>query len=140
MPDLSKAAIVVVLAANGGTTSPAPGTYALADATQLMLTATPLSGWQFSHWIISGQPMNHGIYSFTATPTDNPYTVDHGYGNQYAYQPVFTPIGSATPTPTPSTGGTSGSGISTETIIIIALVVVIIIILIAFGIYASRKK
>jgi hypothetical protein len=108
-----------------------------------MLTATPSSGWQFSHWVISGQPMNHGIYDFTATPSDNPYTVDHGYGNTYAYQPVFTPVGSSTPTPsgaTPTPGGTSGGGISTETIIIIGLVVVIIIILIAFGIYASRKK
>jgi hypothetical protein len=140
--DMSSAAIVVILAGNGGTSSPAPGTYALADASQLMLTAMPASGWVFSHWVISGSPMNHGAYAFTATPTDNPYTVDHGYGYHYNYQPVFTPVGSATPTPsgpTPTPGGTSG-GMSTDTWIIIALVIVIIVMAIGFGVYAAKKK
>ena len=86
-------AIVVVLAGVGGTTSPAPGTYALADASSTTLTATPASGWTFSHWVIGGVTGTdpHGAYTFTDTPTDNPYTVDHGYGNLYSYQPVFTP-------------------------------------------------
>ena len=138
--NLATAAIVVILPGNGGTTSPAPGTYALGDASQLMLVAAPASGWQFSYWVISGTPMNHGAYSFTATPTDNPYTVDHGYGNTYSYQPVFTPIGYTMPTPTPTPTGGSTGGISMETAIIIGLVVVIVIILIAFGIFAMRKK
>ena len=99
--DYSTAAIVVVLSSVGGTTSPPPATYALADASELMLTATAASGFQFSHWVIGGSPMDHGAYSFTATPTDNPYNVNHGYGNTYTYQPVFTPIGTTEPTPIP---------------------------------------
>ncbi len=141
---MSSAAIVVVLAANGGTSSPAPGTYALADASQLMLTAMPSSGWVFSHWVISGSPMTHGAYAFTATPTDNPYTVDHGYGNTYNYQPVFVPAGSTQPTPTgatptPAPGG-SFMSMSIETWIIIALVIVIVVMAIGFGVYAAKKK
>ena len=58
----TNAAIVVVLAAAGGTITPAPGTYALADATNMKITATANSGWQFSHWTISGAPTTHGGY------------------------------------------------------------------------------
>lgn len=147
--NLATAAIVVVLAAAGGTTNPVPGTYALENATALMLTATPSSGWQFSHWVISGPNLSHGGYPFTATPTDNPYNVNHGYGAMFNYQPIFTPIGSTEPTPigatptpigaTPTPTGTIG-GLTTDTAIIIGLVVVIIIILIAFGVFASKRK
>jgi|WetSurMetagenome_2_1015567.scaffolds.fasta_scaffold132210_1 hypothetical protein len=135
-------AVVGILAAAGGTTSPAPGTYYLADAKSFDLTAIPSSGWQFSHWVISGPNLSHGGYPYTATPTDNPYNVNHGYGNKYNYQAVFTPVGSTEPTPvgaTPTPTGTMG-GLTTETGIIIALVVVIVIILIAFGVFASRRK
>ncbi len=142
--DLGSAAIVVVLAAAGGTTIPAPGTYALANAEALMLTATPNSGWQFSHWTISGATIgDHGGAPVDLTPTDNPYNVNHGYGYTYNYQPVFTPVGGnggpggATPTPTP--GGTIG-GLTMETLIIIGLVVVIIVILVAFAAYAAKKR
>lgn len=143
--DLSTSAIVVVLPSAGGTTSPAPGTYALADATQTTLTATPDSGFQFSHWVISapsGTPTDqHPPAGFNPNPTDNPYTIDHGYGNTYRYQAVFTQTGS-TPAPT---GGASPPptdimGLSMETWIIIALVVVIAVILIAFGVFASRRR
>jgi hypothetical protein len=80
-------------------------------------------------------------YPYIATPTDNPYNVNHGYSNRYNYQAVFTPVGSTEPTPTP-TGTSTGTlgGLTTETGIIIALVVIIIIILIAFGVFASRRK
>ncbi len=74
-------------------------------------------------------PMTHGAYAFTAVPTDNPYTVDHGYGNTYSYQPVFTPTGVTEPTPagaTPTPSGGAG-GISNEMYIIIALVIVILL-------------
>jgi Divergent InlB B-repeat domain len=137
------AAIVVVLAAAGGTTTPAPGTYQLENATELKLTAMPDNGWQFSHWVISGISLSHGAYPFTPVPTDNPYTVGHGYGYTYNYQPVFTPTGITEPTPaataTAAPAGTIG-GLSTDTAIIIGLVAVIIIILIAFGIFAMRKN
>ncbi len=139
-------AIVGILAGAGGTTNPPPGVYHLANATQFNLNAIPDSGWQFSHWVISGPNLSHGGYPYTATPTDNPYNVNHGYGNRYDYQPVFTPTGTGpTPTPTPTGGATATptgtiGGLTTDSAIIIGLVVVIIVILIAFGVYASRRR
>jgi hypothetical protein len=145
-PDTTTAAIVVILASAGGTTFPRPDTYALANATSMDLTATADSGWQFSHWVISGPNLSHGGYPYTATPTDNPYNVNHGYGNRYVYQPVFVPTGAGpTPTPTPTGGATATptgtiGGLTMDSAIIIGLVVVIIVILIAFGVYASRRR
>jgi hypothetical protein len=127
--NLATAAIVIVLAGAGGTTTPVPGTYALADATSLQLTATPLSGWTFSHWVIAGPNLSHGGYPYTAQPTNNPYTVDHGYGNTFSYQPVFTPEGTTAPTPTIP----EFSSIAT---IIVALALVAI----AFGTYTFRRR
>ncbi len=127
--NMATAAIVVVLTGAGGTTTPVPGTYAMADATSLMLTATPESGWVFSHWVISGPNLSHGGYPYTATPTDNPYTVDHGYGNTFSYQPVFTPEGTTEPTPTvPEFSSIATVGIA------LALVAV------AFGTIVYRRK
>ena len=126
---ISTSAIVSILASVGGTTSPAPGTYALADATSFNITAMPLSGWLFSHWVIYGPDLSHGGAPFTATPTDNPYNVNHGYGNKYSYQPVFTPVGSTTPTPTVP----EFSGLATV-IVAVALVVL------AFGTYTFKRK
>ena len=137
------AAIVVVLPAAGGTTNPPAGTYALANAAQTTLTAIPSSGWQFSHWVITGDLGSIKGHAFTPTPTENPYTVDHGYASQFNYQPVFIPTGSTEPTPTGGATATPTGGIgglTTETGIIIALVVVIVVILIAFGVFAMRKK
>lgn len=139
--DLSTAAIVVVLPSAGGTTMPPPGTYAMANAEALDLTAMPSNGWQFSHWTIYGVDTGHGAAPANFNPTDNPYNVNHGYGATYSYQAIFVPVGSTepTPTPTPTPAETIG-GMSTETWIIIALIVVIVVILIGFGIYASRSK
>jgi len=128
----SAAAIVVVLAAVGGTTSPAPGTYALENATQLNLTATPSSGWIFDHWVIGGYPLTHGAYSFTDTPTDNPYNVNHGYGNTYTYQPVFSPT-STSPTPTPTIPEFSAQATVTIAVLLVAVSIV-------FGAYTYRKR
>jgi hypothetical protein len=99
--NLSTAAIVVILPAAGGTTIPAPGTYAFDNATSLNITAMPNSGWTFSHWVISGSDVTtgHGSIPTNLEPTDNPYNINHGYGNTYAYQAVFTQT-SASPTPT----------------------------------------
>ncbi len=135
-------AVIGILASAGGTTTPPPGLYYLTNATSFNLQATAASGWQFSHWIIYGPNLSHGGYPYTATPTDNPYNVNHGYGNRYDYQAVFVPTGSTEPTPSggPTTGPGGMAGLSTETWIIIALVIVIIIILIGFGVYEMRKK
>jgi uncharacterized surface protein with fasciclin (FAS1) repeats len=137
--DLSNSAIVKVLASAGGTTSPAPGTYALANADKFDLTAIPNDGWEFLHWTISGYDTGHGNYPTDWNPTDNPYNVNHGYGATYSYQAVFAPIGTVEPTPTPTPSETTG-GMSNEMWIIIGLVVVIVVILIAFGVFAMRKK
>ncbi len=129
-PTSATDAIVVILAGTGGTVSPAPGTYALANAALLELTATPDSGWTFSHWVIAGTPLNHGVYSYTLTPTNNPYNVNHGYGNTYSYQPVFNPIStSATPTINEFSSASA-----------IILVVALIAVLVASGVYVHRKK
>ena len=136
-PPTSQDAIVIVLSAVGGTTSPGPGTYELANASQLKLTATALSGWKFDHWVIGGYPLSHGAYNFTDTPTDNPYNVDHGYGYTYSYQPVFTlttspsssPSTSITPTPTVSE-------YSAFAVIGVALVLAIVL----AGVYAQRRR
>jgi hypothetical protein len=139
--DFKTAAIVVVLTGAGGTTTPPPGTYALANADKMDLTAIPDSGWEFSHWVITGDLGSISGHAFTPTPTDNPYNVDHGYASQFNYQPVFTPIGSTEPTPPGQTATPAPiAGMSMETWIIIALVVVIVIILVAFGVFAMRKK
>lgn len=140
--DMGTAAIVVVLTSAGGTTSPAPGRYALENAKQLMLTATANSGYQFSHWTISGASTDHGGAPLNLTPTDNPYAVDHGYGYTYNYQAVFVPTGQATPTPqgaTPTPAPGMG-GLTNDQWIIIGLVIVIVVVLIAFGVYAMKKK
>ena len=122
------AAIVVVLPGVGGTTSPVAGTYALANATQLNLAATPVSGFRFDHWVIGGSPMNHGAYAFTDTPTNNPYTVDHGYGNTYSYQPVFVPT-STSPTPTVP-----------EYSSVAAIIVALALVSVAVGTFAYKRK
>lgn len=123
-------AVVVVIAGVGGTTSPAPGTYELANAASLDLTAIPDSGFQFDNWVIAGTPMNgHGGYSFTATPTNNPYNVNHGYGNTYSYEAVFTPIGSTTPTPTVNEFSSAA-----------AIIIAAILVLVAFGTYTYTRR
>ena len=125
--DYTHAAIVVVLAAVGGTTTPAPGAYALADAASFNLQATPATGFVFDHWAIGGSLTGHGAYSFTATPTDNPYNVNHGYGNTYSYQPVFRLTSSPTPT-------------IPEYSNVAAVVVAIALVAVAFGTYAIKRK
>lgn len=127
--DYKSAAIVVVLAGAGGTTTPPPGIYALANASKLDLTAIPDSGWQFSHWVISGDLASIRGHAFTPTPTDNPYNVDHGYASQFNYQPVFIPTGSTEPTPTvPEFSSVS------------AIIIALILVAIAFGTYTYRRK
>lgn len=100
--NMSTAAIVIILQAAGGTTTPAPGAYAFDNATAFNITATPSSGWQFSHWVISGPTsVSHGGTPVNLEPTDNPYNVNHGYGSTYYYQPVFTQT-SGGPSPSPT--------------------------------------
>ncbi len=125
----ASAAIVVVLASAGGTTSPGPGTYLLANATAFDLKANANSGWQFDHWVIAGPDLSHGNYSFNPTPTDNPYNVNHGYGNMFSYQAVFKTTGSSTsPTPT------------IPEMPLITLLGITTVATVAVGIYAYKRK
>jgi hypothetical protein len=101
--NLTNAAVVVILPAAGGTTIPRAGAYAFTNATAFNITAMPDNGWTFAHWVISGNTnVSHGGAPFTTEPTDNPYNVNHGYGETYYYQPVFTQSGAST-SPGPST-------------------------------------
>jgi len=128
-PNTANDAIVVVVAGVGGSVSPAPGVYALANAASLQLTATASTGFTFSHWVIGGYPLSHGGYSFTDTPTQNPYDVEHGYGYTYSYQPVFNAVSPATsPTPIPEFASAA------------VLITVMALIIVAFAAYGFVKK
>ncbi len=126
--NFATAAIVVVLSAVGGTTTPAAGTYALANAASLNLQANAATGFVFDHWVIGGSPLTHGAYSFTDTPTTNPYNVNHGYGNTYTYQPVFKPTSSSTSPTVPEYSSLATAGI------------IAVLLALAFGTYAYKRK
>jgi hypothetical protein len=103
--------------------------YAIANAANLQLTATAMSGYVFSHWVIGGYPLSHGAYSFTDTPSNNPYTVDHGYGYTYTYQPVFNAVSPAT-SPTPVTPELSS----------VAAAIALIAVALFAGIYKFKQR
>ncbi len=129
----STAAIVVILPSVGGSTSPAAGTYALANATTFQLKATANSGYQFSNWVISGSDIStgHGTYPVNLAPTDNPYIVNHGYGNTYYYQAVFKPVSTTSPGPSPTIPEMSAAAL---------LSIVAAMGIVAVGTYAYKRK
>jgi len=125
-PAPQEKAIILVVAALGGTTNPEPGTYTYDAYETITLEATPNSGFSFLYWIISGTytpghnqpPINYPenidpedpdyIPDFpdpsdeaedTLVTSTNPLTVICGYGYTYVYQPVFVST-TAPPTPT----------------------------------------
>ena len=50
----------------GGTIEPAPGTYTYRADQLLTITASPVTGWSFSHWVVNGNPAGNGTQlSFT---------------------------------------------------------------------------
>ncbi len=126
---------LTILHAVGGATDPPEGTYYFPDISNLKITAIPDEGWKFDHWVISGTDTSgHGGAPFTLTPTDNPYTIGHGTGYTFSYQPVFISTSSSG-----GGGGTTG-GLSTTTIAIIAAVVIIVAIVAAVGGYYYAKS
>lgn len=128
----SSIAVVIILPAVGGTTSPGPGTYDITNAQSLNIKATADTGWVFDNWVIGGYPLSHGGYSFTDTPTNNPYNINHGYGYTYSYQPVFS-LESSSMSPTPSTPEFSSASIA-------VLATAAVAVLVAFSAYAYRKR
>jgi len=140
--DPSKYGFVSILSASGGhsqivgRTQFAEGTYYFTEVWRLKVKAFADSGWQFSHWIISGDTnTTHGGYPFTLVPTDNPYTFDCGLGYTYAFQPVFYPTSTTPPTTSTGTGG-----ISTELLIAIIAIIIAIVAVIASVAYVQRSK
>jgi len=128
----SEEAIVVILPSAGGTTSPGPGTYAYPNGTNIVLSATPSSGYEFKYWIASGnytpghtagqgvtivdpetgeviggfpRPQFSGIDSLVFTA--NPANITCGYGYTYYYQAVFAPVTVASPSPEASVSPTT---------------------------------
>ena len=121
-------AVVVILPSTFGTTNPAAGTYTYNAGTNITLLATPISGYAFHYWVVSGnftpghvQPLFNVTYIVDPDtgqiiggiprPTIpsgmdslvfsiNPANVTCGYGNTFTYEAVFTPATSASPSPT----------------------------------------
>jgi hypothetical protein len=118
---------VIILAAAGGTTDPAGSTtpYTYSENETITITATPDTGFKFSHWVIQGvytpghpnlAPINVPINAYNdpnwtpslPTPSEteqnslvssqNPLKIICGYGYTFIYQPVFEPVSSTPPT------------------------------------------
>ena len=127
-------AIVIMEPSIGGTTNPSAGTYAYANGTNFVLTATPDAGYTFQYWIVNGnvtpghittgkvsviydengniiaeiprQSTEPGTID-SLTFTANPANVSHGYGYTYSYSAVFAPIPVATPSPSTTVAPTA---------------------------------
>jgi hypothetical protein len=69
----------------GGTTSPVPGTYPYGYGTQVIVNATPNSGYTFDHWTLD--TVNVGV--------TNPYTVtmDQNHTLEAFFKPMPRPVG-----------------------------------------------
>jgi hypothetical protein len=120
-------ATVVIVAGDGGTTSPVPGTYTYPDGQVITLQATANTGFAFHYWVITGEvtpgheqsktiyvydPVTGeslANYTFPATPTaadsliitTASANITCGYGYTFEYAAVFTPVsGTQTPAPT----------------------------------------
>ena len=114
-------AYVTVVAAVGGTTSPAPGAYVYPTGDWFNLTAVPYKGFKFLYWTISGSYLpGHNlppiVYPNPVPPdwvpdlpnqatagwdslitSQNPLNVICGYGYNFQYQPVFAATSATNP-------------------------------------------
>jgi hypothetical protein len=135
-------ATVIVMPTTGGTVSPTPGSYSYSNNTQIILSATPNSGYQFKYWLISGSiTQGHSAAGFsyiydpengqliaqfprpditgidTLVFTANPTNITCGYGYTYTYTAVFealTPTATPAPTSTPTVAPTATPTLSPE--------------------------
>jgi len=90
-PEPTKYNMTVGISPNG-TTTPAAGTYLYDSGTSVTLTATPLSGYRFDHWLVNGQQN-----------VDNPLNVT--VLSETTIVPVFTLISEPPPPPEPTPTG-----------------------------------
>ena len=89
-PPTTNNAVVVILDSLGGSTNPTGGTYNIAEDTSIQIAATPEQGYEFDSWVAETEG---------ETPvqlTDNPLSIECGFGYTYEYQAMFRPIGAAT--------------------------------------------
>ncbi len=140
-------AIVNILTSVGGTTNPSAGSYSFENGTSYVLTATPASGYEFKYWVVSGSYLpGHGVSDQPELDdtiiTDNPLDVSCGYGYEYTYQPLFTPVDAQVPDGGQTDGGTTETnGVPMETFytVVLALVAIVVIITI-LAVYSMRKS
>ena len=122
-------AVVVVKSAAGGSTNPGIGTYTFVDGSEITLTATPNTGYDFQYWIATGT----GTAGHEGTLIlDNPLNILCGVGYTYEYQPVFTPEGAVTTT----------EGIPAE-YFYAAVIILVILVIAGFGValmYRGKRK
>ncbi|MCW4024742.1 MAG: hypothetical protein NWF01_06880 [Candidatus Bathyarchaeota archaeon] len=119
---------ITILSPEGsGTTDPAPGDYNFTDI--YTLTATPADGWEFSHWIVTGDLAQQlGITTTAISVTDNPVVGDCGFGYSYQYQPIFV-----------ETSNTSAS-LPDVPVLYVVIIVVAVAILAGAGAFLAGKK
>ncbi len=86
-----------------GSTSPATGTYTYAAGAAVQVTATPVLGWQFSHWHLDG----------VDSGSSNPVTVTMGAA--HTLKPVFTQIIYSLTIQTPDGQGSTSPATGTYT-------------------------
>ncbi len=91
-PSAGSNAVAIILAAVGGTTNPAPGTYTYLANQTISLTATPDSGYEFKYWNAKGSVPGHD-----AVLLDKTVAITCQAGYVYSYQPVFAPSSAALP-------------------------------------------
>jgi hypothetical protein len=113
--------IVVILSSVGGTTDPAVGSYTYQNGTTFTMTATASPGFEFHYWIARGSytpghfappviipdeteqipsvPRNifQGGTIDSVVFSDNPATIQCGFGYTYEYQAVFDPVNASPP-------------------------------------------
>jgi hypothetical protein len=119
--------ITILPSEGSGTTDPEPGTYNFTDV--YTLTAVPAEGWEFSHWVVTGDLAQILGLTITAiSVTDNPVVGDCGFGYTYEYQPIFV-----------ETSNTSAS-LPDVPIIYVVIIVVAVAIVAGAGAFLAGKR
>ena len=145
-PTREETTIIGVSSTLGGTTDPSSGRYLFGDIIEpnLTLTATPNDGFEFQHWIVTGDYMpGHGGDPSLDTNVipNNPLEANHGKGYSYNYEAVFTLIDSDGDENGQQDGVSHPFGLSAE--LLTALIVILAIAVIAavlFGLYMYTKR
>jgi hypothetical protein len=145
---------ITVSSTVGGDTNPDSGNYLISNQVEpdVTLTATPNEGYEFQHWIVTGDymPGHGGDPSLDSTVMmENPLNVECGRGYTYNYQAVFTAIesdGTNGNGDGDANGGSSSEfthpfGLSNEMIYaLVAVLAIVAVIGVIFGIYSYNRN